>query len=244
VTERIAFDQIPSTQEHARAQVRLGVAPGTYYVAAEQTAGRGRLDHPWSSPPGGLYVSLVGPEFSAAGPALSVLVGGVVVDLVRSRWRVPAHLKWPNDIVVAGPNHWQKVGGVLLDRVEGSQGIRSVIGIGLNVVGDPSLFPAEFSRRVAFLSDFVTPAPTLPVVEEAVVERILSSFAGWTDPAFVARALGATRALLFGRGRPVLVDGIPMGRIKDLGDDGSLMLDTPSGVRSVLAGQIEVEAAP
>src|SRR5215469_10978427 len=52
------FPSIHSTNTHAMQQAEAGAPDGSVYFADEQTAGRGRGAHEWSSPPGsGLYVS-------------------------------------------------------------------------------------------------------------------------------------------------------------------------------------------
>src|SRR3974390_1531919 len=46
------FDEIDSTNTYLREQARSGAPEGLVAVADFQTAGRGRLDRRWESPPG------------------------------------------------------------------------------------------------------------------------------------------------------------------------------------------------
>jgi BirA family biotin operon repressor/biotin-[acetyl-CoA-carboxylase] ligase len=46
------LDEIDSTNSYVRDQARQGVPGGLVAVADHQTAGRGRLDRRWESPPG------------------------------------------------------------------------------------------------------------------------------------------------------------------------------------------------
>mgnify|MGYP003330869761 FL=1 len=52
-------ERIGSTNDEARRLARDGAPHGTVVHADEQTAGRGRLQRGWYSPPGNLYLSIV-----------------------------------------------------------------------------------------------------------------------------------------------------------------------------------------
>ncbi|WP_233745556.1 biotin--[acetyl-CoA-carboxylase] ligase [Halobacterium bonnevillei] len=63
----VHHESIPSTNDVARAEGRDGSPHGTFVVADEQTAGRGRTGNVWASPPGGVWSStLVRPDFDAS----------------------------------------------------------------------------------------------------------------------------------------------------------------------------------
>jgi len=98
----------PSTNDIARAEGRDGAAHGTFVVADEQTAGRGRTGNAWASPPGGVWSSaLVRPGFAASHVGRLTFAGGLAAAETVERFGVDARLKWPNDVVV--------------DRVDGSR---------------------------------------------------------------------------------------------------------------------------
>ncbi|ONI86003.1 biotin--[acetyl-CoA-carboxylase] ligase [Actinosynnema sp. ALI-1.44] len=100
----------------------------TVLIARQQTAGEGRRSRSWTSPPGGLYVSI----YYAPGvpghrlPWLTLLAGVALVNVSMSTG-VPAVLKWPNDLLL-GPDR-RKGAGVLATTSQ--NGV--VLGIGLNV---------------------------------------------------------------------------------------------------------------
>jgi BirA family transcriptional regulator, biotin operon repressor / biotin---[acetyl-CoA-carboxylase] ligase len=108
---------VTSTQDVART-----LPLGSIVVADHQTAGRGRLDRRWDSPPGtALLVSFVlrpNPVLSlAAGVAAAQACGGGV------------RLKWPNDLLLNGA----KVGGILVEVAPTT----AICGIGLNLSWAP-----------------------------------------------------------------------------------------------------------
>ena len=109
---------VTSTQDVAR-----DLPIGSIVVAEHQTAGRGRLDHRWDSPPGtALLVSFV----LRPNPLLSLAAGVAAAEAIGAG----ARLKWPNDLLLKG----SKVGGILVEATS----TKAVCGIGINVTWAPS----------------------------------------------------------------------------------------------------------
>lgn len=118
-----------STNAVVGERARAGAPHGLVVVAEEQTAGRGRLDRQWSSPPrAGLTFSvLLRPELPPAEHGwVSLLTALAVARAVRGQAGVDAVLKWPNDVLVGG----RKLCGILAE-VPAPGAV--VVGIGLNV---------------------------------------------------------------------------------------------------------------
>ena len=118
-----------STNAVVAARARAGEPAGLVVVAEAQTAGRGRLDRAWTSPPrAGLTLSaLVRPDLPPVRwPWLPLLTGLAVAEALRAQAGVEAVLKWPNDVLVDG----RKLCGVLAEVPETGA---AVLGIGLNV---------------------------------------------------------------------------------------------------------------
>ena len=124
-------------------------APGDVFTADEQTAGRGRLDHRWLSPPGkNLMMSAV---FDVKGfdseriSTFPLIVGLAVREAIM--YFVPPNppavlLKWPNDVLADG----RKIAGILCERT----GDRVIAGIGLNV--NQTEFDEEIAARATSLA--------------------------------------------------------------------------------------------
>jgi len=127
------FATIDSTNTHALEQARQGAPHGSFYVADEQTAGRGRSDHQWISKAGeGLYLSvLLRPKLATADLVWLPLLAGLAVHrAIREVTALEADLRWPNDLLI-GP---RKAGGILVEaQAEGSNATAAVIGIGINL---------------------------------------------------------------------------------------------------------------
>ena len=113
----VRVKSVTSTQDIARP-----LPIGSVVVAEHQTAGRGRLDRRWESPPGtALLVSFVLPP----NPLLSLAAGVAAAEACGDHVR----LKWPNDLLL----HGAKVGGILVE----ARAAKSICGIGINLTWAP-----------------------------------------------------------------------------------------------------------
>src|ERR1700728_4099699 len=127
------LDEVDSTNTYVRDRARRGAPAGQVAVADHQTAGRGRLDRRWESPPGANLLASVllrpgcGPEEVYLCTGAVALAGA---DACREVAGVEPVLKWPNDLLVDGA----KLAGVLAEaEFEGKSVTAVVVGIGINV---------------------------------------------------------------------------------------------------------------
>ena len=236
-------DLLPSTQTRAVELVRAGAPEGTRVVAGAQAAGRGRLDHRWDSPPGGLYLS-VAIRLPPAHPTLfPIALGTALAEELRDRFSAPLRLKWPNDLVVVEGRHVvRKLAGVLVDRIPSpGGGEMAVAGVGVNVVVPSESPPPELAGRVAWLSEFAAQPPKLRDVEECVVAAAFEAAHSLARPEAVEAVRARCRASLFGVGRTATVDGHLRGTIHALGDEGELWIVTDDDRVAVTAGDLKIE---
>jgi BirA family biotin operon repressor/biotin-[acetyl-CoA-carboxylase] ligase len=236
--------ELPSTQTEAMRRAREGAADGTRVVASRQTAGQGRGAHTWVSPPGNLYLSVIVPSPLARISILSLALGSRLRSALSDRYGVLPVLKWPNDLLVPGPQGARKLIGILVDVVPSpTLGTAAVIGVGVNVAAPPSAYPLELRGRVVSLLELVGTAPELAEVEELVVAAIRSALCALATPDGAAEVLVACRDSLYGVGRRATVDSHLTGIIRGVGEDGELLLSTPSGELAVHAGNLVLEEA-
>ncbi len=222
---------------------RKGV-PGDVFSADFQTAGRGRLDHKWLSPPKAnvMMSAVVSAEglsceevstfplvvgLSVARAAASLLRGLVPEDDVR--------LKWPNDVYVGG----RKVAGILCERVQDSL----IAGIGVNVLRQA--FAPEIAARATALGEVAGFRGTVESVRETVLRALAYFAALWRERGFEA-LYPKIAALDFLKGRELSVrqaddDTSPLvGRCGGIAPDGSLIV----AGKKVYAGEAHVNLAP
>ena len=207
---------------------------GDVFTAGWQSAGRGRLDHKWLSPPGAnllmsavLDVAALSPEEAATFP----LAAGLAVANALAPFAAPSAqpmLKWPNDVLLGG----RKVAGMLCERHGGNV----IAGIGVNVAEQE--FPPEIASRACSLGG----AATVEGVRDAVLASLAAVYGRWLRDGFasVLPEIGRIDFLKGRRVRVVQVDGERpgiCGICRGIAADGSLDVD---GVR-VYAGEVHVE---
>src|SRR5580698_5478897 len=143
------FATIGSTNTYALEQARQNAPHGSFYVADEQTAGRGRSDHSWQSNAGqGLYLSvLLRPELPMAEVIWLPLIAGLAAhNAIREVTALTADLRWPNDLLIEN----RKAGGILVEaQAESGRATAAVIGIGINL--HQQRFPAGLSTPATSL---------------------------------------------------------------------------------------------
>lgn len=212
---------VGSSQDEARA---WSDAPhGAVVLAERQTSGRGRRGRPWLSVGGGLTFSVVlRGAWALPDLALVPLAAGVAV---REACALGA-LKWPNDLL--SPDG-RKLAGVLLEAdVRGEEVRRAVLGIGLNVGAAP--------EGAAHLSEFRA------ATRVDVLRNVLASLERWLSapPQDVLSAWKAHNATLGREVRVATAAGEVRGVARDLGRDGTLLVDTASGRARIGAGDVEL----
>lgn len=142
-------------------------------VATAQTAGRGRYDRVWLSPPaGGLYLTARLPWTSrplTQAPNASQATALAVALLCEELGIAGTVLKWPNDVLVAE----SKVAGILAEMAPSPDGQALLVGLGLNV-SIPSAALAVLDRPATSLAA----ASGRQLSETAVLERLLAL---WSD---------------------------------------------------------------
>lgn len=132
------YAQLPSTQDYVKELGDEGLPEGTVIQCLTQTKGRGRHGNTWTSPMGGLYMSvLLRPECGAGiAGQLSFVVAvalSAAMDEVLATGRKKT-LKWPNDILIDG----KKCAGILLESgMSGAMVNWLAVGIGVNILSAP-----------------------------------------------------------------------------------------------------------
>jgi BirA family biotin operon repressor/biotin-[acetyl-CoA-carboxylase] ligase len=232
---------IESTNTEAMKAAAGGAPEGSVFLAEEQSAGRGRGGHAWSSPPSaGIYCSVVlRPTLSPADALLLSLMAGLAVKAaVELRMGVKADLRWPNDLMMGE----KKFCGILTEMNAEITRVRyAVVGIGINV--NQAEFPPELqamatSLRIASGAEHSRVELTAALLQSLDAEyRALLADVGAARVDIFRRF---EQASSYARGRQVHVeeDGGYDGVTAGLDGRGFLLVETTAGLKTVLSGSV------
>ena len=138
-------EKLDSTNRTAKELAIAGASGGTVVIAKSQTLGKGRREHEFFSPEGGIYMSIIlTPEMllSLEPDVITALAGVSVCKAVQDLCGITPKIKPVNDLFVDG----KKICGILTESgTEFDTGTVQwiVIGIGINFDSDMSLFPKD-----------------------------------------------------------------------------------------------------
>jgi BirA family transcriptional regulator, biotin operon repressor / biotin---[acetyl-CoA-carboxylase] ligase len=215
-------------------------------LAEHQTGGRGRRGRGWIAPPGGaicLSLAWQYPDMPADLSALSLVVGICAVNALHEIGVPDAMLKWPNDLVSSRG----KLGGILIEmRAESGGPVHIVVGIGLNVMLDDAARAAvkEMGNTADDIAGQRAPVPDRNVIVAALLARLVPALAGFPVHGFAPHVSDwhDNDAL---REREVRVENageITRGVARGIDAHGALLVETPTGVRRFVSGEVSVRA--
>ena len=211
---------------------------GVVCLAETQTAGRGRRGRQWQSPPGASIALSLGRVLElppAEVGALSLVVGLAVADALAD---AGVRLKWPNDLLLSG----RKLGGILVELVEGKASSTVVVGVGINV--DVQADTRErIDQPIANLTEVIdTPS------RNDIVARLINSivdFSGQFEAAGFSPMKDAWQRLHQFHGRQVrllIADRVVDGVVAGVEDSGELVLDCDGEKHRFSAGEVSLRA--
>lgn len=234
-----------STNVDVEDLARAGAVEGSCVVADEQTAGRGRLDRTWVSPPGaGLWMSVLVRPNGSPGERLTwlpLVAGLAVTDALVEACGVRAELKWPNDIVAiaaacGGSDGPRKLGGVLSAFIPDAGDPAVVIGIGINVAMRSTDLPVSQATSVLLEGGRADRAALLTSLLVALERRI----GQWRNGDEVIRRDYRARCATIGRRVSVELPHVPpvSGIVSGIDDDGHLLVDSEGRTACITAGDV------
>ena len=240
-----AFDSIESTNTEALARIRAGERGPLWLVTSHQTAGRGRRERAWQSPPGNLAASVIQSiDVPPATAATLSFTAALALDAALQRLSTEAMmragsggksfaLKWPNDVLFCGA----KIAGILLETDRTQDGLGMAIGIGVNVAAAPEGTPYPATSLAA--QGFTLNAAD---VFAALTDEWARLFALWDN----GRGFPKIRELWLDRaaglGEPVMIrngESKVSGIFETIDSNGCLVLREIDGKRmSIAAGDV------
>jgi BirA family biotin operon repressor/biotin-[acetyl-CoA-carboxylase] ligase len=240
------YERIDSTNTYLLNRAKGGLASGSVCLAEWQSGGRGRHGRSWVSPfAASIYLSLLWRFFM--GPALlsglSLVVGVALVRALSGLGVAGLGLKWPNDLL------WRqrKLAGVLLEfGGEAAGPCHIVAGVGLNVAMPKSAAQAIDQPWVDLRRIPGTGRLSRNRLAACLISELVTAFAQFEQSGFDAfREEWQGYDLV--QGQPVIVK-LPTttvsGIARGVDEAGALLVETATGIRRFLGGEVSLRLAP
>ncbi len=228
-----------STMDEARKAALDNAPEGTLVVAEEQTAGRGRFQRTWVSPPGvNLYFSLIlrpGPDHASQLTMMASLA------LARALRRLTPEttqitIKWPNDVRMGG----KKIGGILIESSLAEEGPHnfSIIGMGVNVNFDPGEYPDIKDIATSLQRELGHPVPRVQLLR-AIMEEMEELYSAIKQGGSVREEWSSLLDTLGHQVRVAWGEQVYEGYAQGVDEDGGLLLRLSDGsLQTLAAGEV------
>jgi len=232
--EILCYQEVASTNALAR-EIAETAVDGTVVLSEEQSVGRGRMDRGWSSPPGGIWMSLIlKPRIHPMlAPRINICAGIALATSIKDLFGLDARIKWPNDILIGD----RKVSGILTEVGADMDQLRyAVVGWGINANVDIEALHPDWNATSlqAELGHSVD--------RSELIRSILEEMEGFTRALTdeFRPVLDRWRSLSATLGRDVRIithEEEIIGKAVDVDDKGALLTELPSGeMRRIMAG--------
>lgn len=201
------FDTLPSTNDYCETRE---FGEDTAIIAREQTGGKGTKGRSFSSPRGGVYLSLVRYYPCKAENSFSLMIAScMAVVKTLELYGVSAGVKWPNDVFLNG----KKICGILIKNSFEDENVKkSITGIGVNVNND---IPKDLADIAINLKSVVGEVD----IDEFYKRLIENLYADYSVDEY------RSRNIVLGKEITVIKNGEPRKAVaEDVAADGSLVL--------------------
>ncbi len=230
----IAFDNLPSTNAYAKDNLKE-LKHKDIILAGTQSAGKGRMQRVWLSPPGGLYFTVVLKPHNTDVQNLQSLTQAMALSVCKTvnLQGIKAYIKWPNDVLCEG----KKICGILSQAVYDDQALSGVlIGAGVNIAKQNF----DCAKPAAALQDF-----GLTLSKEAFLKLLINNFEELYGQ-IITQGFKAIKQD-FKQNFPYLGKKTQIktqreiieGEVFDLDDCGRLLLKTQNGIKTVALGDMD-----
>ncbi len=253
------FKEIGSTNDFAIKLARKGIGEGAIVVAETQAKGKGRLGREWSSPFGGLWISIIlRPEIlPTQAPRMTIIAALGVAKTIRKLYPLDAFIKWPNDVLIRSKvgtirangrmrkkrsRVFKKVCGILTEMGAEQDTVNYVvIGIGVNLNIDIKKFPMEFRKNTTSIEKELGRKIDSVEFTKRMLEEIENFYLLLKKRGFapILKEWKKISATLGKRIKAVSGNRIIEGKAIDIDSHGALIIKTKEGKKEkILAGDV------
>lgn len=226
------YPEVDSTNSAGKRCLATQTSP-YFILAAQQSAGRGRLGRTFLSPAEtGVYLTYVfkSPLARLQPGLLTTSAAVITAQSIQQVFHVEPAIKWVNDLYF----NQHKVCGILAESVPlTATDVAIVLGIGINLQ-TPTALPTDLTAKVGGLD--------VPGNINALVVDLLAHLPELSQRYQTGVYLPYYRQHAFLTGKYVtlkLGDQLQSGYVQDVDDTGALILKTATGLQKFTAGEVQ-----
>lgn len=239
------IDEVASTNTYLMQQ--KGTAHATCVAAHIQTKGRGRRGRTWVSQLGASLTFSLLWRFSCGAAGLSGLSLAVGVALIRALNSLGVNnvqLKWPNDVLVLDENnHGKKLAGILIELQGDLDGpSAAVIGVGINL-NLPNNLLLNIDQPAVDLASICDIKIDQSILLGTILKHLADVLSSFESNGFIGLQAEwlSYHAYQNQQVNMLLPNGTEqIGIVKNVADDGILLVETALGLQRFSAGEISL----
>lgn len=229
----ISYDEVKSTNDIAKELIKEGIPEGTIIVAKSQTKGRGRLNRHWIDEKGKniLMSIIVYPKTSLSSFSKITQVAAASVFSALSEFELNVKIKWPNDVLVNN----KKISGILVETSVDNDCVNyAIVGIGINVNMD--VRDTEISNIATSIFNETNKEIDNDKVLKKVIEKFNYYYNEFLKGNDLALSVCRENSHIIGKLIKLEINNdIYKVRVKDIADDGKLVVQNPNGTIEYLS---------
>jgi BirA family biotin operon repressor/biotin-[acetyl-CoA-carboxylase] ligase len=236
------FQKLSSTNTVAKEQAEKGAKEGTVIVAETQTQGHGRLNRPWISPKGGVWLSVIlGTKIAAEEiPKMTLVTSVAVAKTLHCLYGLKTGIKWPNDVLIDG----RKVSGILTEASTSGKNVNVIIvGIGINANFNLEALPDNLWMTATTLKKVLRKHVDREKLICVLLKEFEKCYKLFKQKKF-KRLLDEWREMADFLGKKIEVTSLEenwLGRAIDIDESGALIVELENSERkTVLSGDVTI----
>ena len=234
---------VDSTNSVAKDFAKKNKENGTIIISKTQSSGRGRNNHSWISPEGGLWMSIIfKPDISLDKIQYLTLIAGISLSkTINESFDLESKIKWPNDVYIND----KKISGILTEgHITNHSVDYLILGIGVNINNTRLNLSQDLQKKVISLRDELNKEVNIPQFLNKFLVNLEKYYNMLVDNEF-DKILDDWRQLTNTLGKIVEVKQLNetiIGEAYDINKDGSLIIKKENGeFRTILAGDCSIK---
>lgn len=237
------YDTVDSTNIIAKKNAGEGKEEGSFFIAEEQTKGKGRMGRDWSSLRGkGIWFSFIlRPEIMPTKASeITFVIAVGIMEGIKKQINKDIKIKWPNDILLDG----KKIVGILTEISAEMERINYIIaGVGINVNQNIEDFPEDIRNKATSLKINTGESVNRNELLRNIIEEMERVYFFYKKEGFgVIIDIWKNNNITLGRRvKAITFDSEIIGFAERIDDEGYLIIKDDAGKENkILAGDVSL----